>query len=288
MTSQTANARTITQLIPAIPSADGDGVRIQRVALFRTPLADPFLMLDELRSDDQQDFIGGFPPHPHRGMETLTIMRVGGLIHEDHMGNRGEIVSGGSQWMSAGRGIVHSEMPTLATKKLHGFQLWINLAAANKMQAPGYRDISAAETPVYERDNAKVRLISGHWQINGTPHTGATTSISANAAVGDVELGANASLTLTLSRNETAVVYVYDGELSAPVRVKAQHLAITDSGDTLTLRAGAMGSKALVLRGSALHEPVAHYGPFVMNTAEEIEKTLQQYRDGTFLQTETL
>ena len=275
--------RTITQLIKAHASADGDGVRIQRVALFGTPLADPFLMLDELRSDDQQDFIGGFPPHPHRGMETLTIMRVGGLIHQDHLGNRGEIVSGGAQWMSAGRGIVHSEMPTLATKKLHGFQLWINLAAANKMQAPGYRDITAAEIPVYENGGAKARLISGHWQLDGTHVTGATTSISANAAIADIELDASASLTLALSRDDTAVLYVYDGELVAPTAVKSQHLAITSQGESLTLQAGAGGIRALLLRGTALREPVAHYGPFVMNTPEQIEQTLQQYRDGTFL-----
>lgn len=288
MNTQTPTARTITHLIRAQASADGDGVRIQRVALFRTPLADPFLMLDELRSDDQQDFIGGFPPHPHRGMETLTIMRVGGLIHEDHLGNRGEITSGGAQWMSAGRGIVHSEMPTLATKRLHGFQLWINLAAASKMQAPGYRDITAAEIPVYQQGGVKARLISGHWQLDGAMHTGATTAISANAAIGDIELDANASLTLALNRDETAVIYVYDGDLVAPQRVPAQHLAITNSGDTLTLQAGGNGLKALLLRGNALREPVAHYGPFVMNTPEQIETTLQQYRDGTFLHAETV
>jgi len=283
MNTPTPNARTITQLIRAQASADGDGVRIQRVALFSTLLADPFLMLDELRSDDQQDFIGGFPPHPHRGMETLTIMRVGGLIHQDHLGNRGEIVSGGAQWMSAGRGIVHSEMPTLATKKLHGFQLWINLAAANKMQAPGYRDITAAEIPLYENGGAKARLISGHWQLDHTRMTGATTTISANAAIADIELNASATLTLALSRDDTAVLYVYDGELVAPTAVKSQHLAITSQGESLTLQAGAGGLRALLLRGTALREPVAHYGPFVMNTPEQIEETLQQYRDGTFL-----
>lgn len=282
------NTRTITQIIPAQPSADGDGVRIQRIALFRVPLADPFLMLDELRSDDQNDFIGGFPPHPHRGMETLTIMRTGGLIHEDHLGHRGEITSGGAQWMSAGRGIMHSEMPTLDTQRLHGFQLWINLAAAEKMQQPDYRDVAASEIPEYRSATASARLIAGRWTIEGEQHEGALLKVSANAAIADVNLQAGTSLTFNVSRDETAVLYVYDGELAAPAKVKSQHFAIlgakdSNGGDTITLQAGEKGVSALLLRGTPLKEPVAHYGPFVMNTPEQIESTLRQYRDGTFL-----
>jgi len=275
--------RTINQVIPAQASADGDGVRIQRVALFRVPLADPFLMLDELRSDDKSDFVGGFPSHPHRGMETLTIMRTGGLIHEDHLGHRGEITSGGAQWMSAGRGIMHSEMPTLDTHRLHGFQLWVNLAAAEKMQAPDYRDVTASEIPEYSNATAKARLIAGRWNIEGEQHEGALLKMSANAAIADVNLQPGSSLTLNVSRDETVVLYVYDGELAAPAKVKSQHFAILSEGDAITLRAGEKGLFALLLRGTPLKEPVAHYGPFVMNTPEQIEATLRQYRDGTFL-----
>lgn len=281
------NTRSITQIIPAQPSADGDGVRIQRVALFRVPLADPFLMLDELRSDDKNDFVGGFPPHPHRGMETLTIMRTGGLIHEDHLGHRGEITSGGAQWMSAGRGIMHSEMPTLDTRRLHGFQLWINLAAKEKMQQPDYRDVASTEIPEFYNETATARLIAGRWNIEGRQYEGALLKVSANAAIADVTLRAGTSLTLSVSRDETAVLYVYDGELSAPAKVRSQHFAIfgagSGTGETLTLQAGEKGLGALLLRGTPLKEPVAHYGPFVMNTPEQIESTLQQYRDGTFL-----
>ena len=282
------NARTITQVIPAQPSADGDGVRIQRVALFHTALADPFLMLDELRSDQERDFIGGFPPHPHRGIETLTIMRTGGLIHEDHMGHRGAITSGGAQWMSAGRGIVHSEMPTLDTKKLHGFQLWINLAAKQKMQAPNYRDVAAIDIPQFELDGVRGRAIAGKWHIGREYINGALIELSANAAIVDITLQADATLTLPVGADDTVAIYVYDGSLTAPAAVNAQHLAITDTGDTLQLAAGKNGASALLLRGTALKEPVAHYGPFVMNTMEEIEQTLQQYRDGTFLTAQAL
>lgn len=282
------STRTITQIIPAQASADGDGVRIQRVALFRAPLADPFLMLDELRSDDKNDFVGGFPPHPHRGMETLTIMRTGGLIHEDHLGHRGEITSGGAQWMSAGRGIVHSEMPTLDTHRLHGFQLWINLAADKKMQAPDYRDVAASEIPLYAHEGARARLIAGHWNFHGEDadgeqHDGALLKVSADAAIADITLQAGTSLTLNVSRDETAVIYVYDGELTAPAKVTAQRFAVFGTGERITLTAGTQGLGALLLRGTPLKEPVAHYGPFVMNTPEQIEQTLQQYRDGTFL-----
>ena len=141
------NPRSLQHIIPSHASSDGDGVKIRRVAMFDQPLTDPFLMLDELSSDNPDDYIGGFPPHPHRGMETLTYLRHGSLEHRDHLGNRGLINSGGAQWMSAGRGIIHSEMPALDMQRLHGFQLWINLPAKDKMSAPKYRDVPAAEIP---------------------------------------------------------------------------------------------------------------------------------------------
>ena len=163
---------SVEKIIPSHPSSDGDGVKIRRVGLFNQPGADPFLMMDELLSDNPDDFIGGFPPHPHRGMETLTYLIHGSLEHQDHMGNKGLINSGGAQWMSAGRGVIHSEMPAREMKQLHGFQLWINLPAENKMQTPDYRDVSAEEIPQIAGDHWSAKLIAGDWDINGVTGTG--------------------------------------------------------------------------------------------------------------------
>ena len=165
--------RTLQSVIRSTPTSDGDGVKIRRLGLFNQRLADPFLMLDELVSDDEKDYMGGFPPHPHRGMETLTYLRKGALHHKDHLGNRGEIRSGGAQWMSAGKGIIHSEMPELDGGGLHGFQLWINLPAKEKMSDPKYRDVPSTEIPAIQLDNGGlINVIAGQWNIEGKDAAG--------------------------------------------------------------------------------------------------------------------
>lgn len=272
--------RDITQIIAGQPSVDGDGVRIHRVSLMRQAATDPFLLLDELRSDDRTDFIGGFPPHPHRGIETLTVMRKGGLIHEDHLGNRGEIRAGGAQWMSAGRGIIHGEMPTLDTDGLHGFQLWINLPAAQKMKAPDYRDVADSEIPVIGAVGWRARIIGGDWQFGGLSGSGPLQTLAAQAAIAELELSPEASVEFTVPDDHTLSLYVFDGALVTPQAVGRGQLAATGEGDRMVLGAGNTGARILLLRGRPLREPIANYGPFVMNTKSEIDQAIQDYKQG--------
>lgn len=272
--------RDITQIIAGQPSVDGDGVRIHRVSLMRQAATDPFLLLDELRSDDRTDFIGGFPPHPHRGIETLTVMLKGGLIHEDHLGNRGEIRAGGAQWMSAGRGIIHGEMPTLDTDGLHGFQLWINLPAAQKMKAPDYRDVAASAIPVIGAVGWRARIIGGDWQFGEHSGSGPLQRLAAQAAIAELELSPEASVEFTVPDDHTLSLYVFDGALATPQAVGRGHLAATGEGDRMVLGAGDTGARILLLRGRPLREPIANYGPFVMNTKSEIDQAIQDYKQG--------
>jgi hypothetical protein len=264
-------------------SQDGAGVAIQRVAGMGHAGMDPVLMIDELRSEHRSDFEAGFPPHPHRGMQTLTYMKHGGIIHEDSQGNRGEIRSGGVQWMSAGRGIIHSEMPTQDSQGLHGFQLWFNLPAAQKMSAPRYRDIPAAELPFADGDSYRAVAIAGDWELEGTSLQGALAELVPQADMLDLSLQANAALRIAARPGQSLLAYVYDGSLSDPRgQIPAQHLAIAGDGSDWVLQAGTEGAGLLLLRGTPLREPVAHYGPFVMNTPQEIEQALMDYRSGRF------
>ncbi len=275
--------RTIREIRPAQPSRDGDGVAIQRVAGMQHPGMDPILMIDELRAELREDYIGGFPPHPHRGMQTLTYLKRGGLIHEDNQGNRGEIRGGGAQWMSAGRGIIHSEMPTLDSDGLHGFQLWINLPAAEKMLAPRYRDISRDELAHKSGEGFALTAISGQWQVSGLDIVGPLFELENRAAILDLHIQPGVSVTIATPDSESVIGYLYEGSIvDAGAAVTAQNLLITDSGDGWCVRAGPQGAQLLVLRGEPLAEPVAHYGPFVMNTAAEIEQAVQDYQSGKF------
>lgn len=275
--------RTLQSVIRSHPTSDGDGVKIRRLALFNQRLADPFLMLDELVSDDEKDYMGGFPPHPHRGMETLTYLRKGALHHKDHLGNRGEIRSGGAQWMSAGKGIIHSEMPELDGGGLHGFQLWINLPAVEKMSAPKYRDVPATEIPTVQLDNGtSVNVIAGHWNIEGKEIEGPLDNLAADARYLDISLPAGESLTLPIQGELRSVAYIYEGELETGQTVPEKSLLVFSiEGNELTFTAKS-NTKLLLLCGKPILEPIAHYGPFVMNTNEEIEQAIQDYNSGNF------
>ena len=282
--------RTIGEVRTAHPSRDGDGVAIQRISGMRHAGMDPILLLDELSAERREDFAGGFPPHPHRGMQTLTYMKHGGIIHQDNRGNRGEIRGGGAQWMSAGRGIVHSEMPTQDSTGLHGFQLWVNLPAAEKMSEPGYRDIPAEALARLERQGFTAVAVAGEWQLQASEGTttetltGPLEELAPRAAVLDLVLQAGASVSVNTARPENLLAYVYRGSLAAQdITVSAQQMAVTRAGDRFTITAGADGAELLLLRGEPLAEPVANYGPFVMNTAEEIEQAMADYRDGKFV-----
>lgn len=281
--TQARTQRTIREVRPAHPSRDGDGVAIQRVAGMQHAGMDPILMVDELRSEFREDFAGGFPPHPHRGMQTLTYMKQGGIVHEDNRGNRGEIRGGGAQWMSAGRGIIHSEMPTQDTRGLHGFQLWVNLAAAEKMSAPRYRDIPASELATLSGDGYRAIAVAGSWNLSGATVTGPLEELAPRAGVLDLQLEPGGQVTLATDPAHSVMAYLYGGAIRHGGSALAErHMVITDAGDQWLIEAGPEGAELLVLRGVPLREPVAHYGPFVMNTSEEIEQAIRDYQSGEF------
>lgn len=273
--------RRIERLIQSHPSQDGDGVHIQRIHRFDGEL-DPFLMLDELGSDQPDDYIGGFPPHPHRGIQTLTYIIHGGITHEDHLGHSSTIQAGDAQWMHTGRGIVHSEMPLTDSQGLHGFQLWLNLAAREKLSEARYRDVRSDEMPRLKEKSAELIALGGNWTTQrGGSVTGPLDSLAGAGAVAHARLEAGGDLTLTTS-SETLVVYVFEGALQiAGEDVAAGQLARLGAGDTLAL-ASNEGAQCLLLAGTPHREPIAHYGPFVMNHMHEIDQALRDYRSGNF------
>ena len=274
--------RQVQQLQPSRPSQDGDGVKIRRIHDFAGGL-DPFLMLDELGSERPDDYIGGFPPHPHRGMQTLTYVLHGGLTHEDHLGHSSTIRAGDAQWMHTGRGIIHSEMPLTDNQGLHAFQLWINLAASEKMSAPTYRDVRAAEMPRLGGVAAsELVALGGRWQRDdGEAIEGPLDALAGQAGVAHARLGAGGELALRADA-PTLLVYVFAGELEiGETRVPAGQLARLGAGNRLALTS-AEGAAALLLAGTPHGEPIAHYGPFVMNHQHELEQALRDYRDGHF------
>lgn len=284
MSSTTTSNRPVTQRIPARMASDGAGVRIRR-SIGSTPAVrvDPFLMLDEFGSEEAADYIGGFPAHPHRGFETITYMLAGRMRHEDHLGNRGDLGPGDVQWMTAGRGIVHSEMPQQEEGLMHGFQLWLNLPARDKMQPAHYRDIPAADVPKLAlAPGVEVAVIAGTIDGPEGPVAGPAVAPATQPVYLDLSLNAGAEFTHALPAGHAALVYVFAGTATiAGEPVEAQTVAVLGAGDQVQLRnAGDMPLRALLLAGKPLNEPVAQYGPFVMNTHEEIEQTLRDYRDG--------
>ena len=275
-------ARTVLTSYRAVDTSDGAGVKLKR-ALGQHPGArlDPFLMLDFFSSDDPDDYIEGFPAHPHRGFETVTYIVDGHMLHEDHLGNRGDLKAGGVQWMTAGRGIIHSEMPQQTAGLLRGFQLWINLPAREKMKAAGYRDIPSEEIPVISAPGARVKLVAGSLTVNGVTTTGPIAGLSTEPLYADITLEAGASLTLPVNAGLNAFLYAFEGAvLAAGTAVPMGSAAILNDGDELTLSAGPQGGRVLLVAGRAIGEPVAQYGPFVMNTREELEQAVNDYRRG--------
>ncbi|WP_081848123.1 pirin family protein [Microbulbifer sp. HZ11] len=279
-----ARIRPATRVVAGHPSADGAGVKIHRVAGFQSPDFSPFLMIDEIRSENPDDYIAGFPPHPHRGIETLTYMLSGEFEHQDHLGNRGAIHQGGAQWMRAGRGIIHSEMPSQGEGGMHGFQLWINMAAKDKMSKPAWRDIHPEQVRevALDEDGSLIRLIAGQWQIGGEPECGPLLEAAAEASVADLRLNAGTEVILPVPRSHSVLAYIYRGALDTGRGVVDRgNLVLFGDGDSIQLRAPDKGTGLLLLHGAPLGEPVAHYGPFVMNSREEIEQAVRDYNSGT-------
>ena len=268
--------RTVHHLIKSIPASDGAGVKLRR-SLGQSHYArlDPFLMLDEFSSDDAADYIAGFPAHPHRGFETVTYILDGHMLHEDHLGNKGNLKSGGVQWMTAGRGIIHSEMPQQDRGRMRGFQLWINLPAKDKMKPASYRDLEAGDIPeVALPEGGKVRLIAGAYEGKRAPVAPGAT----DATYFDVHLPAGASFTHALKDGYNAFAYVYEGALEG---IPAHSAAVFGTQGEVQVKAGSQGARFLLLAGRPLGEPVVQYGPFVMNTREEIEQAIRDYQNGT-------
>ena len=279
--------REITSIIASVAASDGAGVKLRRSLGSRQDLRlDPYLMLDEFFSDDPNDYIAGFPAHPHRGFETITYMLDGHMRHEDSNGNRGDLGPGDAQWMTAASGIIHSEMPQQTAGRMRGFQIWLNLPAAEKMKPASYRDIAAAQIPEGSLAGVgTVRVIAGEF-VNGAARiTGPIGGITTQPLFFDVRLNAGAALEMPLPATHNAFVYVYDGETAVGTQrtvLPLRAAGILGAGSALRLHAGNAGAKLLVLAGLPLHEPVVQYGPFVMNTREEIETAIGDFQRGTF------
>ena len=275
--------RTVKSVIQSIATSDGAGVKLRRsVGQSRGLYHDPFLMLDEFSSENPGDYIAGFPAHPHRGFETVTYLLDGHMLHEDHMGNRGDLKSGGVQWMTAGRGIIHSEMPQQEEGRMRGFQLWINLPAAEKMKPAGYRDIQPEEIPVVElKGGGRVKVIAGEVEADGRKTAGAIRGPTTDPLYLDVELAAGAAFAQPIAAGYNAFVYPYEGSVTIGGKtIEARSAALLSDGDRVEIGAGAEGARFIVLAGKPLGEPVVQYGPFVMNTREEIEQALSDYQSG--------
>ena len=272
----------LNQLIAAQPSQDGDGVKIHRLAGRGLHQAlNPFLMIDEINSESAADYIGGFPEHPHRGFETITYMKAGRMRHKDHMGNEGVIAAGDVQWMTAGAGVLHSEMPEQEQGLLHGFQIWLNLPAAEKMKPAAYREI--VSTDITEQrlpDGGMVRVIAGNVTVNQKSLRGPLPDISTHPVFLDVQLTANETVELSLNTENKALVYAYQGATNL---ITSRQLGVYASGNNITLKAGPSGAGLLVLSGKPINEPIVQHGPFVMNTSEEINRAINDFHNPAFL-----
>ena len=279
-----AQIRTVSQIISPIRVMEGAGVLLKRSIATRTlDYFDPFLLLDHFGSDNPADYLPGFPMHPHRGIETVTYMLDGRVDHRDSLGNHGTIGGGDVQWMTAGRGIMHEEMPKPYEGKMEGFQLWVNLPARLKMTSPRYQDIASAAIPELDLPGGvKVRLIAGHLGSI----SGAVTDIFADPTYLDVTLPPGASFTHTDPADHNVFTYIFRGKGlfgATHSAVEAPQLVIYDRGEVVNVQAMEAGARFLLVSGQPLGEPIARYGPFVMNTNAEIEQILMELRNGTFI-----
>lgn len=278
--------RTLQSVHLGHPASDGAGVRLTRVfGGTGVERFDPFLMLDEFGSENPDDYIAGFPPHPHRGFETITYMLEGRMRHEDHLGNVGRLESGGVQWMTAARGIIHSEMPEQEQGVMRGFQLWLNLPGKDKLGEPGYRDFAPGEIPsVRTAAGVEARVIAGRFEEGELSQDGAVQRPHSEPYLFDLHLPAGSQVAPRLPDGHRLMLYVYEGEVQldgdAPKALSTRQLARLSEQGELHLSSAA-GARVLLIAGKPLGEPIVQYGPFVMNSREEIEQALRDYRDGT-------
>jgi quercetin 2,3-dioxygenase len=277
--------KQLQQMIPARAASDGAGVRIKRsLGQSQSARFDPFLMLDEFGSESASDYIAGFPAHPHRGFETVTYMLAGHMLHEDHMGNKGHLRNGDVQWMTAGRGIIHSEMPQQEEGLMRGFQLWLNLPAAEKMKPAHYRDIPSQDIPVAALKNGgQIKVIANSAVINGQVVSGPIQGLTTQVIYWDIQLPLNENFAHAIPATHNTFIYVYEGELAVGEdqrKLPAGNAGLLGAGDEISVRAVKEDTRFILLAGIPLKEPIAQYGPFVMNTSDEIEQAIQDYRNG--------
>ncbi len=280
--------RQLQQIIQGRDTSDGAGVRIKRsLGQHQHARIDPFLMLDEFGSNSADDYIAGFPNHPHRGFETVTYMLEGHMLHEDHLGNRGNLRSGDVQWMTAGRGIIHSEMPQQEQGLMRGFQLWLNLPAAEKMKPASYCDIAAADIPVALLPNGgSIKVIANSAFVGGRIVSGPIQGLSTEPIYWDVHLPQQAEFHHAIPEYHNTLLYVYEGEVAIGEdkrRLTQGNAGLLSKGDQLRVQALTADTRFLVISGKPLKEPIVQYGPFVMNTTEEIEQAIQDYRSGDLI-----
>ncbi len=273
------SVRRVEEMLVAKATSDGDGVRLMRVFgggdLLRF---DPFLMLDEFGSEESSDYIGGFPSHPHRGFETVTYMLEGHMQHKDHMGNVGELKNGDVQWMTAGSGVIHSEMPQQKHGRMRGFQLWLNLAAKDKMQPASYSDVAGSTIPVYEREHGSIKAIAGALPgLQGHISRPVTEPTYLDIVIDKGEYVES----FAIPDGHTALVYVYEGsaDVGGTTVKKSRLVRLTQQGVVEIKAAGP--TRLLLIAGKPIGEPIVQYGPFVMNTREQIDQALNDYRNGT-------
>ncbi|NCF27406.1 MAG: quercetin 2,3-dioxygenase [Gammaproteobacteria bacterium] len=280
--------RSVVRTLKGVATSDGAGVALTRViGSPELDMLDPFLLLDEFRSDEPGDYIAGFPDHPHRGFETVTYLLAGRMRHEDNQGHAGVIETGGIQWMTAGRGIVHSEMPEQEDGLLWGFQLWVNLPADEKWVAPGYQEYPAAAIPREQRDEGVViRVIAGETSLG---NAGPVTGVSTQPQYLDVTLGNGATLAEPLALSHNAFLYVFEGAVGVrsdqgdgDAKVDAGSLAVLGTGEGVLISGAGANNRFLLVAGKQLKEPVARAGPFVMNTRQEVMDAFQDFREGRF------
>jgi redox-sensitive bicupin YhaK (pirin superfamily) len=274
--------RSILRRIRGTDTSDGAGVKLKRIiGQPGLDMLDPFLLLDEFRSDRPGDYIAGFPEHPHRGFETVTYMLAGNMRHGDNHGNVGKLVAGSVQWMTAGRGILHSEMPEQEDGLMWGFQLWVNLAAKDKMTAPRYQDIGPERIPVVRpSDGVEVRVVAGEFAGVSGPVSG----ISIAPVYLDIAVAPGAQVEIPLPEGHSGFAYVFDGsdaQVGGETLARSE-LAVLTKGERLRIAGRDAPARVLLVAGQALQEPVARYGPFVMNTPAQIQQAIADFRAGKF------
>ena len=268
--------RKIRSLIDGINTSDGAGVSLKRIiGTSELNMLDPFLLLDEFGSDDPEEYIAGFPPHPHRGIETVTYMINGNFKHKDSTGNEGYLTDGSVQWMTAGRGVVHSEMPEQNEGLMRGFQLWLNLPKEKKMMDPSYKDIGSDDIHSVRFNGGLVKVISGEYSSvigPGRPQT--------EVMYLDIHMDKDSSIDVPIKDGWNAFIYVYEGQIKADIDVSKGKLAVLETDGAFRCNAGINGSKYMLGAGQPIREPVARGGPFVMNTKEEIMQAFDDYHSG--------